>query len=168
MSEELAGAGSGGKLAKAAGRFLVGDNQYALIAVTCHIRAAHSATEDDIEQLGEQYLTVASTYALGLGRALAERGTPPTQLEVDAECVLDRVAGEARLSDLALDVRGQVPGCDQHTFEATAADAALLQSAWALPATATARVVARVVDLTDADITRFDAPGVSVTADSGQ
>ena len=73
MSEELAGAGSGGKLAKAAGRFLVGDNQYALIAVTCHIRAAHSATEDDIEQLGEQYLTVASTYALGLGRALAER-----------------------------------------------------------------------------------------------
>ena len=124
MSEELAGAGSGGKLAKAAGRFLVGDNQYALIAVTCHVRAAHSATEDDIEQLGEQYLTVASTYALGLGRALAERGTPPTQLEVDAECVLDRVAGEARLSDLALDVRGQVPGCDQHTFEATAADAA--------------------------------------------
>src|SRR5207237_8048180 len=168
MSEELAGAGSGGKLAKAAGRCLVGDNQYALIAVTCHIRAAHSATEDDIEQLGEQYVTVASIYALGLGRALAERGMPPTQLEVDAECVLDRVAGEARLSDLALDVRGQVPGCDQHTFEATAADGALLQSAWALPAAATVRVVARVDDGTDADITRIDAPGVSVTADSGQ
>ena len=89
MSEELAGAGSGGKLAKAAGRFLVGNNQYAMISVACHIRATHFATEDDIERLGEQYLTVASIYALGLGRALAERGTPPTQLEVDAECELE-------------------------------------------------------------------------------
>jgi hypothetical protein len=168
VSEELAHANSEGKLAKATGRVLVGTNQYAIMTVACHIRATVSSTEDDIERLGEQYLTVASMYALGLGRALAEGGTPPSQLDVDAECELDRLGGEPRISDLVLDVRGQVPGCDQQTFEAAAGQARLLQSAWALPATATVRVVARVDDQIDiAARTPSDVLGNGVTDASG-
>ena len=108
MSDELTTPNSEGKLAKATGRVLVGNNLYANMVVSSHIRTTHALTGDDIEQLGEQYLTAASTYALGLGRALAESGTPPNRLEVDADCKLDRTGGEPRLSDLALEVRGEV------------------------------------------------------------
>jgi hypothetical protein len=145
MSEELASTAWEGKLGRATGRVLLGNNQYATIAVTCHIRASQAASGTELEELGEQYLATASTYALQLGRFLADGGTPPTRIEVDADCQLERVAGEPRLSDLALDVRGEVLGSDQATFEAAARESSLLQSVWGALPTATVSVVASLV-----------------------
>src|SRR5438876_11371749 len=142
MSEELARTAWEGKLARATGRVLLGNDQYATIAVTCHIRASQAASGSELEQLGETYLASTSTYALQLGRFLADGGTPPTRIEVDADCQLERVAGEPRLSELALDVRGEVLGSDQSTFEAAARESSLLQSVWGALPTATVSVVA--------------------------
>ena len=93
MSEELARTAWEGKLARATGRVLLGNDQYATIAVTCHIRASQAASGTELEQLGETYLASTSTYALQLGRSLADGGTPPTRIEVDADCQLERVGG---------------------------------------------------------------------------
>src|SRR5437879_12060705 len=120
MSEELASTAGEGKLGRATGRVLLGKNQYATITVTCHIRATQAASGNQLEQLGEEYLATTSTYALQLGRFLADGGTPPTRIEVDADCHVERVSGEPRLSDLALDVRAEVQGSDQSTFETAA------------------------------------------------
>src|SRR5260370_23419382 len=127
MSEELAHTAGEGKLAGATGGVLLGNGEYATIAVTCRIRASQAASGSELEQLGETYLANTSTYALQLGRFLADGGTPPTRIEVDADCQIERVAGEPRLADLALDVRGEVRGSDQSSFEAAARDSGRLQ-----------------------------------------
>src|SRR5216683_2895539 len=144
MSEELARTAWEGKLARATGRVLLGNDQYATIAVTCRIRASQAASGSELEQLGETYLANTSTYALQLGRFLADGGTPPTRIEVDADCQIERVAGEPRLADLALDVRGEVRGSDQSTFEAAARDSGLLQPVWGVLPAAAVRVVANL------------------------
>ena len=71
----------------------------------------------------EQLLAAAEAgcYAMTLSLALARRGHRPERLEVTAACELDRAGGgdehEYRITTLALDVRGRVPGLDAAGFE---------------------------------------------------
>src|SRR5258708_17341516 len=99
--------------ARATGRVLFGNAHAAPMAVPGRIRDSQAASGSELEQLGETYLANTSTYALQLGRLLADGGTPPTRIEVDADCQIERAAGQPRLADLALAVRGEVPGGDQ-------------------------------------------------------
>src|SRR5260370_16935836 len=103
MSEELAHTAWEGKLARATGRVLLGNGQYATIAVTCRIRASQAASGSELEQLGETYLANTSTYALQLGRFLADGGTPPTRIEVDPDCQIQLLPAHPPLSHLSLD-----------------------------------------------------------------
>ena len=70
----------------------------------------------------EQLLAAAEAgcYAMTLALALTRRGTPADRLEIGASCELDRTGAEDdheyRITRVALDVRGVVPGADQEAF----------------------------------------------------
>ena len=70
----------------------------------------------------EQLLAAAEAgcYAMTLALALTRRGTPADRLEVGASCELDRTDTsddhEYRITRVALDVRGVVPGLDEDAF----------------------------------------------------
>ena len=70
----------------------------------------------------EQLLAAAEAgcYAMTLALALTRRGTPADRLEVGASCELDRTGDgddhEYRITRVALDVRGVVPGLDEGAF----------------------------------------------------
>ena len=71
----------------------------------------------------EQLLAAAEAgcYAMTLALALTRRGKPADRLEVSAACELDRTGSddphEYRITRVALDVRGSVPGLDEATFD---------------------------------------------------
>jgi osmotically inducible protein OsmC len=50
-------------------------------------------------------------------------GTPSEQLDVEAVTSLDRVDGALKITDIALTVKGKVPGVDNATFGETARNA---------------------------------------------
>jgi lipoyl-dependent peroxiredoxin len=66
---------------------------------------------------------VGGCFAMSLAGELTRAGTPPERLDVDAECIVDEVAGRHLVTTVELSVRGRVPGIDAETFERTAADA---------------------------------------------
>jgi lipoyl-dependent peroxiredoxin len=57
---------------------------------------------------------------------LAEAGTPPERLTVDATCVFEQVPDGFAVTTVDLDVRGLVPGLDSRRFEEAANRAAQL------------------------------------------
>ena len=83
-----------------------------------------ASTDDQAEGTTspEQLLAAAEAgcYAMTLALALTRRGTPAEQLEVSASCELDRTGDgddhEYRITRVALDVRGVVPGLDEDAF----------------------------------------------------
>jgi lipoyl-dependent peroxiredoxin len=85
---------------------------------------AWASTDDQAEGTTspEQLLAAAEAgcYAMTLALALTRRGTPAERLEVGASCELDRTDAEDdheyRITRVALDVRGTVPGLDEDAF----------------------------------------------------
>jgi len=63
----------------------------------------------------------ATCYAMALSNTLAENGTAPDRLEVDAVCVLDDE--QLKITTMDLNVRGTVPGMSQEEFENAARQA---------------------------------------------
>ncbi|HEX2098036.1 MAG TPA: OsmC family peroxiredoxin [Rubrobacteraceae bacterium] len=63
----------------------------------------------------------ATCYAMALSNTLAEKGTPPERLTVDAVCTLDDEA--LRITTMDLDVRGEVPDIGEEEFEDAAREA---------------------------------------------
>ena len=57
----------------------------------------------------------ATCYAMALSNTLAENGTAPDRLEVDAVCVLDDE--QLKITTMDLNVRGTVSGMSQEEFE---------------------------------------------------
>jgi lipoyl-dependent peroxiredoxin len=66
---------------------------------------------------------VSSCFAMSLAGELTQAGTPPEHLEVSAVCKVDEVEGRHLVTELALVVRGRVPGIDPDTFIRTAMEA---------------------------------------------
>ena len=58
----------------------------------------------------------AACYAMAFSNTLAQAGKPPEQLTVSAVCSLDRTDTGLKISTMALDVRGKVPGITQEQF----------------------------------------------------
>ncbi|MDQ4063220.1 MAG: OsmC family peroxiredoxin [Actinomycetota bacterium] len=63
----------------------------------------------------------ATCYAMALSHTLAENGTTPDRLEVDAVCVLDDE--QLKITTVDLNVRGTVSGISEEEFENAAQQA---------------------------------------------
>jgi len=59
----------------------------------------------------------ASCLSMALAAGLDKAGTPATRIATDAACTVEKVEGGFRITQIALTVRGRVPGIDQPTFE---------------------------------------------------
>ncbi len=59
----------------------------------------------------------ASCYAMALSGTLADNRTPPTRLDVTAECTFDRVGDKWKVTTMELTVKGVVPNIDSAKFE---------------------------------------------------
>lgn len=62
----------------------------------------------------------ASCYAMALSFGLAQAGTPPSRLNVEAAVTFDQVDGNFRVTSSALTVEGVVPGIDAAGFQKAA------------------------------------------------
>ena len=65
----------------------------------------------------------AACYAMAFSHALAEAGTPATSLTVNAVCTFEQVENGFKISTMDLDVKGNVPGLDEASFEKAAKQA---------------------------------------------
>jgi lipoyl-dependent peroxiredoxin len=65
----------------------------------------------------------AACYAMAFSHTLAQAGTPAEQLTVDATCTFEQTDSGFKVSNMALDVHGRVPGLDQAGFEKVAQQA---------------------------------------------
>lgn len=73
----------------------------------------------------EELLAAAhsSCYAMALSYALSQNGTPPESLTVQASCTLDQSESGFKITNVELDVSGEVKGLDQVSFEHIAQEA---------------------------------------------
>jgi osmotically inducible protein OsmC len=58
----------------------------------------------------------AACFSMALSHGLAQAGHPPDQLEVGAVCSFEQVEGGFKVTTMALDVTGTVPGMDEAVF----------------------------------------------------
>ena len=58
----------------------------------------------------------AACYAMAFSNTLAQAGKPPEQLHVTAVCSLDRTDTGLKITTMALEVQGKVPGITQDQF----------------------------------------------------
>ncbi|NBM16107.1 OsmC family protein [Streptomyces sp. GC420] len=83
----------------------------------------------------------SSCFSMALSHALAQAGTPPTQLTTQAEVTFQPGTG---ITGIALSVEGQVPGIDEEAFVAAAENAKsncpVSQALKAVPMTLTAKL----------------------------
>jgi osmotically inducible protein OsmC len=68
----------------------------------------------------------AGCFSMAFSLVLAEDGTPPEQLTVNATCAFEQVADGFAITTIDLDVHGRVPDLDSHSFEQAAERAAQL------------------------------------------
>jgi len=58
----------------------------------------------------------AGCFSMAFSNNLAKAGFPPRRVETRATVTLGTVDGKARITDIHLDVQGDVPGVDRETF----------------------------------------------------
>jgi osmotically inducible protein OsmC len=68
----------------------------------------------------------AACFSMAFSLVLAEAGTAPEELTVDATCVFGQVSDGFAITTVELDVVGRVPGVGAHEFEQAAQRAAAL------------------------------------------
>ena len=108
-----------GDLPGGSGRFTVGSGAMSEQAVTWASRTERSDGKTSPEEL----IAAAhgSCFAMALSNVLAEGGTPPERLEIDAVCTFD--VSEVKVSSVDLDIRGHVPGIDEEGFQSAVGQA---------------------------------------------
>ena len=108
-----------GDLPRGSGRFNVGSGAMSEQPVTWASRTERSDGKTSPEEL----IAAAhgSCFAMALSNVLAEGGTPPERLEIDAVCTFD--VGEVKVSSVDLDIRGHVPGIDAEDFQSAVGQA---------------------------------------------
>jgi osmotically inducible protein OsmC len=110
-----------GDLREGTGRFELASGAISGQEVTFASRFEESGGKTSPEEL------IAAAHAtclsMALANGLAEQGHPPTRLETDAVCTLDKADDGFRITSMALQVRGEVDGIDEETFRAAASEA---------------------------------------------
>jgi lipoyl-dependent peroxiredoxin len=66
---------------------------------------------------------VGGCFTMSLAGELTRAGTPAERLDVSAVCTVDEVEGRHLVTEVALSVRGQVPGVDAEAFARRAVEA---------------------------------------------
>lgn len=85
-----------------------------------------SRTEDHGGKTSPEELIAAAhaaCFSMALANGLAKAGNPPEKLDVTAISSFDKVEAGFRLTTMALEVRGSVPGLDAEAFEQAAEEA---------------------------------------------
>ena len=108
-----------GDLMKGSGTFSGGSGALEEFPVTFASRVQRPDGKTSPEELIAS--AHATCYAMALSNTLADGGTPPERLEVDAVCILDDEA--LKITTVNLDVRGTVSSLDQQGFEEAARNA---------------------------------------------
>jgi osmotically inducible protein OsmC len=62
----------------------------------------------------------AACFSMALSVGLEQAGTPPTRVETDAACTIDKVGDGFSITTMKLKVRATVPGIDAAKFQAIA------------------------------------------------
>lgn len=62
----------------------------------------------------------AACYSMALSHGLASDGNPPTRIDTEAVATFEKTDDGWRLTTMALNVRGDVPGLSAEAFEAAA------------------------------------------------
>ena len=63
---------------------------------------------------------LASCYSMALSVGLEKNGTPPTRVETNVACTIDKVGEGFKITKMHLVVRGKVPNVDAATFDKVA------------------------------------------------
>lgn len=64
----------------------------------------------------------AACFSMALAAGLEGAGTPATRVHTDAACTVEKVEEGFRITSIKLNVRAQVPGVDDATFQKAAHD----------------------------------------------
>ena len=59
----------------------------------------------------------ASCFSMALSAGLEKNGTPPTRVETDAHCTVEKVGEGFKITTMKLVARATVPGLDDATFQ---------------------------------------------------
>ena len=108
-----------GNLVQGSGRFSEGSGVLQDAPVTFASRVEWPDGKTSPEELIAS--AHATCYAMALSHTLAQKGTEPERLEVEAVCVLDDE--QLKITTVDLNVRGAVPGVDEQGFEDAAREA---------------------------------------------
>ncbi len=115
LAKRRAEVGWKGTLEEGRGSFTVGSWMVGEVPVTWSSRTSPEEVSTSPEEL--MAAAHASCYAMALSLVLAERGTPPENIDVQAACTLDRVSEGLRITTMNLDVRGRVRTLDAESFQ---------------------------------------------------
>jgi lipoyl-dependent peroxiredoxin len=118
LARRRAEVGWKGTLEEGRGSFTVGSWMVGEIPVTWSSRTSPEEESTSPEEL--MAAAHASCYAMALSLVLAERGTPPENIDVQAACTLDAVSEGFRITTMDLEVRGSVPNLDRDGFRRAA------------------------------------------------
>lgn len=113
-----------GSLFEGGGSVSAGTGAFARLPITWASRTEKADGRTSPEEL--LAAAHAGCFSMALSLVLAEAGTAPERLTVEAACAFEQRADGFAVTSVRLDVRGRVPGLDAHGFEAAAERAAEL------------------------------------------
>jgi osmotically inducible protein OsmC len=117
-AEHTAHASWKGDLMSGSGTFSLGSGAATDVGLTWRARAEDASAGTSPEELIAAAL--AACFSMALSHALAQAGTPSAALETDATATFDRTDAGFRVTQIALSVRGDVPGLDEGGFREAA------------------------------------------------
>jgi lipoyl-dependent peroxiredoxin len=113
-----------GSLFGGSGNVSAGSRAFAELPITWASRTERADGKTSPEEL--LAAAHAGCFSMAFSLVLAEGGTPPEQLTVNATCAFEQIPDGFAITAIDLDVHGRVPGLDSHGFEQAAERAARL------------------------------------------
>jgi len=109
-----------GDLVEGSGKLRVGSNAFPEQTMTFSNR-----TEKQEGTTPEELIAgaLATCYVMVLANMMKQAGSPAAQLDVGAVATLDRIEGALKITEIALTVKGNVPGFEAGQFEEIARNA---------------------------------------------
>jgi len=117
-AEHTAHASWNGDLMSGSGTVSTGSGAVSEVPLSWKARAEDASAGSSPEELIAAAL--AACFSMALSHGLAQAGTPATSIETDATAAFDRTDEGFRVTQIALSVRGNVPGVDEAGFREAA------------------------------------------------
>jgi lipoyl-dependent peroxiredoxin len=113
-----------GSLFDGHGNVSAGSRAFAGLPITWASRTEHADGRTSPEEL--LAAAHAGCFSMAFSLVLAEAGTPPDQLTVNATCAFEQVPDGFAVTTIDLDIAGRIPGLDARRFQEAAEQAAQL------------------------------------------